>query len=102
MRFFPRRSLLRGLGLGTATLFGRSMVRDARAQGTNNPLKIGRLLVLCMPNCSVKDQWAPRGGRDALATTGTAEMFDFNFCRRICPPRSVRRSAYGRHRRRAG
>ena len=80
MRFFPRRSLLRGLGLGTATLFGRSMVRDARAQGTNNPLKIGRLLVLCMPNCSVKDKWAPMGGRDALGKTGVAETFNFNFC----------------------
>ena len=33
-----------------------------------------------MPNCSVKVDWAPMGGRDALAKTGMAEMFNFNFC----------------------
>ena len=63
-----RRSMLRGLGLGTATLFGRPLVKDAFAQA--GALKPRRLLVLCMPNCSVKADWAPRGGRDALAKTG--------------------------------
>ncbi len=33
-----------------------------------------------MPNSSVKDKWAPMGGRDALAKTGVAETFNFNFC----------------------
>ena len=72
-----RRSMLRGLGLGTATLFGRSLVRDAFAADANQPK---RLLVLCMPNCSVKADWDPKGGRDGLAKTGVAEDFTFNFC----------------------
>jgi hypothetical protein len=72
-----RRSMLRGIGLGTATLFGRSLVRDAFAQAGLQPK---RLLVLCMPNCSVKADWAPKGGRDVLAKTGAADQFEFNFC----------------------
>jgi hypothetical protein len=70
--------MLRGVGLGTATLFGRSLVKDAFAQ--NGVLTPRRLLVLCMPNSSVKSDWAPRGGRDVNAKTGDASMFDFNFC----------------------
>ena len=73
-----RRSMLRGIGLGTATVFGRSLVKDAFAQ--SGALQVRRLLVLCMPNCSVKADWAPRGGRDALAKTGTATDFQFNYC----------------------
>jgi hypothetical protein len=75
-----RRSMLAGLGLGTVTLFGRPLVRDAFAQGVAAGKAPPRFLMLCMPNCSVKTDWAPRGGRDALAKTGVAETFDFNFC----------------------
>ena len=73
-----RRSMLRGIGLGTATLFARPLLDDAFAQvGGIQPR---RLLVLCMPNCSVKSDWAPNGGRNVLAGTGTATEFTFNFC----------------------
>jgi hypothetical protein len=74
-----RRSLLRGLGLGTATLFAKPLLKNAYAFDATGGVP-PRLLVLCMPNCSVKSDWAPRGGRDALARTGTAEQFEFNFC----------------------
>src|SRR5687768_17053885 len=73
-----RRSMLSGIGLGTATLFARPLIRDAFAQA--GALQVRRLLVLCMPNCSVKADWAPRGGRDAIAKTGVATDFQFNFC----------------------
>jgi hypothetical protein len=79
-----RRSMLRGVGLGTATLFGRSLVKDAFAQ--SGALQPFRLLVLCMPNCSVKADWAPRGGRDALAKTGDASMFTLNYCNEPLEP----------------
>jgi hypothetical protein len=75
--------MLRGVGLGTATLFGRSLVRDAFAQTT---LKPARLLVLCMPNCSVKTDWAPKGGRDVLAKTGVAEQWELNYCNEPLAP----------------
>jgi hypothetical protein len=71
-----RRSMLQGLGLGTATLFAKPLIKQAFADGTTPK----RLLVLCMPNCSVKSDWAPMGGRDVLAKTGVAETFNFNFC----------------------
>src|SRR6185369_9506679 len=81
MRLDPRltrRSMLRGLGLGTATLFGRPLVRDAFAQG--GAMQPKRLLVLCMPNSSVKSDWAPKGGRDVAAKSGVAETFTYNYC----------------------
>lgn len=86
MRFLrvTRRSLLQGIGLGTATLFGKSLARDAFAQG--GVLQAKRLLVLCMPNCSVKSDWDPIGGRDALGKTGDATMFQFNFCNKPLEP----------------
>ena len=83
-----RRSIVRGLGLGTATLFARPLVKDAFAQA--GALQLKRLLVLCMPNCSVKSDWQPQGGggRNALAGSGTAEDFTFNYCNE--PLESVR------------
>src|SRR4029453_446228 len=78
-----RRSMLRGLGLGTATLFARPLVKDAFAQAGLKPF---RLLVLCMPNCSVKADWAPRGGRDVLAKTGVPEPWELNSCNEPLAP----------------
>src|SRR5687768_5311065 len=79
-----RRSMLRGIGLGTATLFGNSLVKDAFAQaGALQPL---RLLVLCMPNCSVKADWAPKGGRDVLGKSGDATMWQLNYCNEPLEP----------------
>ena len=80
-----RRSLLRGLGLGTATLFARPLLKNAQAfDATGGGPR--RLLILCMPNCSVKSDWAPMGGRDALAKTGVAETFTFNYCNEPLTP----------------
>src|SRR5688572_23517329 len=79
-----RRSMIRGLGLGTATLFARPLVRDAFAQA--GALQPKRLLLLCMPNCSVKSDWAPRGGRDVLARTGNASEFTYNYCNEPLEP----------------
>jgi hypothetical protein len=81
MRVNPRltrRSMLRGIGLGTATLFGRPLVRDAFAQA--GAMQPKRLLVLCMPNSSVKADWVPKGGRDVLGKSGVAEQFTYGYC----------------------
>jgi hypothetical protein len=71
-----RRSILSGIGLGTATLFAKPLLRHAF--GATTPAR--RLLVLCMPNCSIKPRWAPTGGRDALAGSGDAANFQWGFC----------------------
>jgi hypothetical protein len=72
-----RRGMLEGLGLGTATLFARPLLRTAFA-GAGTPAR--RLLVLCMPNCSIVDRWAPTGGRNVVAGTGDATQFQWGFC----------------------
>ena len=71
-----RRSILSGIGAGAATLFGRPLVRHAFAQSGPPP----RLLVVCMPNCSIKNQWAPTGGRNVPGGTGVATDFKWGFC----------------------
>src|SRR5262245_57839330 len=78
-----RRSILRGVGVGAATLFGRPLVRHAYAQAGGPP---PRLLMICMPNCSIKNQWAPTGGRDAVAKTGVATDFKWGFCNQPLEP----------------
>src|SRR5688572_20056571 len=83
-----RRSILSGIGLGTATLFGRPLVRQAFAQAAGKSTMPARLLVLCMPNCSIKARWAPTGGRNAVSGTGDAAQFTWGFCNE--PLESVR------------
>jgi len=77
-----RRSILRGVGVGAATLFGKPLVRHAFAQSGPPP----RLLIICMPNCSIKAQWAPSGGRDAVAKTGVATDFKWGYCNQPLEP----------------
>src|SRR5215207_2354533 len=72
-----RRSMLSGIGLGTATLFARPLLRDAFAQAA---IPKFRLLVLCMPNVSIQARWAPTGGRTLPAATGDAAQFTWGFC----------------------
>jgi hypothetical protein len=68
-----RRWMLGGIGLGTASLFARPLVRQAFAQGTVPR----RLVILCMPNCNIKATWAPTGGRNVPGNSGDATMFSW-------------------------
>jgi Protein of unknown function (DUF1552) len=79
-----RRSILRGIGVGTATLFARPLLEDAFAKAAG--LQPRRLLVLCMPNCSVKVDWEPKGGRNVLSGSGDATQFTFNYCNEPLTP----------------
>jgi hypothetical protein len=78
-----RRSILSGIGLGTATLFAKPLLRDAFAQKATPPR---RLLVLCMPNCSIKDKWAPTGGRTPSTGSGDAANFQWGYCNEPLEP----------------
>jgi hypothetical protein len=71
-----RRWMLGGIGLGTASLFARPLVREAFAQGTMPR----RFVILCMPNCSIKARWAPTGGRNVPGNSGDATQFTWGFC----------------------
>jgi hypothetical protein len=71
-----RRSILSGIGMGTATLLAKPLLRDAFGQV--NPKF--RLLVLCMPNVSIKARWNPTGGRNVTAGSGDASQFTWGFC----------------------
>src|SRR3954468_2907305 len=73
-----RRKILSGLSVGAATLFARPLLRNAFGQ--TKATKPARLLVICMPNCSIKARWAPTGGRNPLDGTGTATDFKWGFC----------------------
>jgi hypothetical protein len=68
---FTRRSLLSGVGAGTATLLGRPLLRQSLADGAGPR----RLLVLYMPNCNIREQWLPSGGRQVGNGTGDATQF---------------------------
>jgi hypothetical protein len=78
-----RRTILSGIGLGTATLFANPLLRDAFAQKATTPR---RLLVLCMPNCSIKARWAPTGGRTPSTQSGDATAFQWGFCNEPLEP----------------
>jgi hypothetical protein len=69
-----RRSLLSGIGAGTAALIARPLVRDCFAQAA--PPK--RLLIMYMPNCSIRANWLPAGGRTPLTNQGDARQFTLN------------------------
>jgi hypothetical protein len=71
-----RRWMISGIGLGTASLFARPLVREAFAQGSTPR----RFVILCMPNCSIKAKWAPTGGRNVPGNSGDAAQFTWGFC----------------------
>ena len=71
-----RRWMISGIGLGTASLFARPLVREAFAQGSTPR----RFVMLCMPNCSIKAKWAPTGGRTVTGNSGDATQFQWGFC----------------------
>ncbi len=65
-----RRSFLSGVGAGTAAFLGGSFERQAFGQGAVPK----RLLVLYMPNCSIRANWVPKGGR-VVGVSGDATQF---------------------------
>jgi Protein of unknown function (DUF1552) len=67
-----RRSFLAGVGAGTAALLGGSFQRNAFGQGAVPK----RLLVLLMPNSSIRANWVPKGGR-IVGGSGDATQFTF-------------------------
>jgi hypothetical protein len=80
-----RRSLLSGIGAGTATLLARPLVRECLAD--SGPPR--RLLVLYMPNCSIRANWLPMGGRTPLTKQGDATQFTLNMANdTLAPARS--------------
>jgi hypothetical protein len=68
-----RRRLLSGLGAGTVALLGRPLLRDCFAQ----PKAAKRLVLLYMPNCNIKANWTPTGGRSPEGNSGDAKTFTF-------------------------
>jgi hypothetical protein len=68
-----RRSLFAGVGAGTAAFLGGAFERQAFGQGVIPK----RLLVLYMPNSSIRANWAPTGGRVVGGAGGDAAMFSF-------------------------
>ena len=68
-----RRRLLRGLSAGAAAILARPVVDECFADA--GPPR--RLLVLYMPNCSIRANWVPAGGRLPLAKEGDARAFTF-------------------------
>src|SRR5882724_16787 len=66
-----RRSLLHGVGAGTAAFLGGGFERQAFGDGVIPK----RLLVLYMPNCSIRANWAVTGGRTPESGTGDATTF---------------------------
>src|SRR4051812_6276749 len=66
-----RRSMLSGLGAGAAALLARPLVRECFAAGV--PPR--RLLVIYMPNCSIRANWLPDGGRIPGKNQGDATQF---------------------------
>jgi hypothetical protein len=67
-----RRSMLSGIGAGTAALFARPLMRECFAADAGPPR---RLLILYMPNTSIRTAWLPDGGRNPLTNTGDATKF---------------------------
>jgi hypothetical protein len=65
-----RRTLLGGVGAGTAAFLGGSFERQAFGQGAVPK----RLIVFYMPNSSIRANWVPMGGRVA-GVSGDATQF---------------------------
>jgi hypothetical protein len=73
---FPRvtrRSFLSGIGAGTAAIIARPFVRACFGDAT--PPR--RLLIVYMPNTSIRANWLPAGGRRPLENMGDARQFTF-------------------------
>jgi hypothetical protein len=66
-----RRSFLSGISAGTAALFARPLLRECHAAGDNPK----RLVILYMPNCNIRANWLPSGGRSPETGTGDAKTF---------------------------
>ena len=82
---FPRitrRSFVSGLGAGTAALIARPLVRECLAQG----MPPRRLLIIYMPNTSIRANWLPAGGRSPLSNQGDARMFTLKVCNETLAP----------------
>jgi hypothetical protein len=79
---FGRRGLLSGIGAGAATLFARPLLRECFAQGA--PPR--RLLVIYMPNTSIRASWLPAGGRRPLDNQGDARQFTLKTCNETLAP----------------
>jgi hypothetical protein len=78
-----RRSLLGGIGAGTAGIFGRPFAGMGRSWAqAAAPVK--RFLVLYLPNASIKSQWIPTGGRTDGA--GDATQFTLKNCNATLEP----------------
>src|SRR2546421_5672125 len=67
-----RRSMLSGIGAGTAALLARPLMRECFADALGPPK---RILFLYMPNTSIRANWVPDGGRNPIANTGDPRMF---------------------------
>ncbi len=68
-----RRSVLGGVGAATAALLGGGFERQAFGQAGAPK----RLLVLYMPNSSIRANWVPTGGR-TVGASGDASTFTLN------------------------
>ena len=67
-----RRRMLSGIGLGTAAIIARPLLRECLAAEAGPPK---RLLVLYMPNTSIRAVWLPTGGRTPAMNQGDAKQF---------------------------
>jgi len=77
-----RRSFFRGVGAGTAALFGGTFARQAFGQGVAPK----RLIVLYMPNSNIRANWAPTGGRVVGGSGGDATQFSFGTANSMLEP----------------
>jgi hypothetical protein len=66
-----RRHFLSGLGAGTAAIIARPLLRECFAAG----MPPRRLLIIYMPNTSIRANWLPAGGRTPLSNQGDAHQF---------------------------
>jgi hypothetical protein len=66
-----RRHFISGLGAGTAALIARPLLRECFA--ADMPPR--RLLIIYMPNTSIRAAWLPDGGRKPLGNQGDARAF---------------------------
>jgi hypothetical protein len=82
VRPFSRRGFFAGLGAGTVALIARPLVRECLAAAA--PPR--RLLVIYMPNTSIRAAWLPAGGRTPLDGRGDARQFTLKACNETLAP----------------
>jgi hypothetical protein len=66
-----RRHFLSGLSAGTAAIIARPLLRECFAAS----MPPRRLLIIYMPNTSIRASWLPAGGRTPLNNQGDARQF---------------------------